>query len=185
MLCQPRSKITIGAAVISPAASGPRLSCQRARRVRTYSAPKQLRIALGLPHSGLWALVLVLVPVLVLGSRSSGGCLLQPPVLPWPCPVLPFPSFIFNRAAAHLRHTDRTQNHPHWLLPVPFSQVRSTLDVPPAFQPAIAALQARPTCLPACLPRLVFARSYLACLQEPDKARHKSHFCRHRQLPLT
>lgn len=57
-------------------------------------------------------------------------------------PVLPFPSFIFNRAAAHLRHTDRTQNHPHWLLPVLFSQVdpgrASRL---PA---AIVALQARP-----------------------------------------
>lgn len=74
------------------------------------------------------------------------------PCCPGLAPCCPFPSFIFNRAAAHLRHTDRTQNHPHWLLPVPFSSVRSTLDVPSRLPAAIAALQARPTtCLPVCL----------------------------------
>ena len=77
VLCQPCSKITIGAVVISSQRPGlgrvclcQRVPCIRRHKPRLPSESCTLR-------SALWALVCQ--------SRLSGGCHIQPPWKPWPC----------------------------------------------------------------------------------------------------
>lgn len=164
--------------ISSTAWTGPRLSGQRLQCVRSPKAASLRReqqrsfILHTGPRGRGWVAV----------ASSSRPVL----ALPWPCSVLPFPSFIFNRAAAHLRHTDRTQNHPHWLLPVPFSQVDPWTCLPPS---SCNCCNCWPglylsVYLPAYLVWSSFVRTSPAS-RKPTKQDSNPTFCRHRQLPLT
>ena len=146
-------EITTGAYCYLLQEPGPRLSRQRIQCIR---APKPKREQ----HSTHWSA----------GRGLSGGCLPPAARAALALPRLPFPSFIFNRAAAHLRHTDHTPKPPALAVARPVHSGRPWTCFPPPSCNCCIAGPFLPVCLLACLPRLVFVRSYLACNRETDKA---------------
>lgn len=126
-----------------------------AKRVQCTHTPDQSRIAQATAAAAAAALALH-TALVVLGVQVEWRL---PPAAraALALPRAAFPSFIFNRATAHLRHTDRTQNHPYWLLPVPFSPSQVDPGRASRLPAAIAALQARPICLSTCPAYLVWS----------------------------